>query len=147
MGNGVLYIIRGLPGSGKTTLARKLVPPELVFEADDYFTVGGQYNWNADLLPEAHKSCYRRVQSAMLVGRREVAVSNTFTRFWEYRDYLSLAREHNYAVQIIECHGPWDSVHGVPQEAMEWKRRQWQPTLLERSDGANQPGQPPHVAG
>ena len=32
----ILYLIRGLPGSGKTTLAKSIC--NVVFSADDYFT-------------------------------------------------------------------------------------------------------------
>jgi adenylate kinase family enzyme len=32
-----LYIVRGLPGSGKSTFARSIAKPYQIFEADQYF--------------------------------------------------------------------------------------------------------------
>jgi hypothetical protein len=56
----VLYIIRGLPGSGKTTEAKRLAAENpdnfKIYEADDYFldATSGIYNFDATKLQEAH---------------------------------------------------------------------------------------------
>ena len=82
-----LYIVRGLPGSGKSTFAEALVGSDfLVCEADKYFIVDGEYKFDATKLRQAHEWCKNRVETYMkdsLVNDqfyREIAVSNTFTQ-------------------------------------------------------------------
>ncbi len=51
----VLYIVRGIPGSGKSTFAKQLVGADfLVCEADKYFMVDGEYKFDATKLKQAH---------------------------------------------------------------------------------------------
>jgi len=59
---------------------------------------------------------------------KPVVVSNTATQPWELEPYLNLARQHGYTVQVVECHGNFGSVHGVPPEAVERMRARWVPT-------------------
>ena len=60
----VLYIVRGLSGSGKTTIAHNLT--HNVFSADDYFTThAGDYNFDPSKLGDAHADCKSNVESAM----------------------------------------------------------------------------------
>nr|XP_048275151.1 NEDD4-binding protein 2-like 1 isoform X4 [Myodes glareolus] len=54
-----LYLLRGLPGSGKTTLAREMqrdFPRAMIFSTDDFFfREDGAYEFNPDFLEEAHE--------------------------------------------------------------------------------------------
>ena len=88
-----LVLIRGLPGSGKTTMARVLA---LVgyehYEADQYFERDGQYQFNPSELPKAHAWCLARVKESMALGVSCV-VANTFTRLWEMQPYIDAATD------------------------------------------------------
>lgn len=109
-----LYIIRGIPGSGKTTLARKLAP-EHNYAADDYFyDAEGNYKFDVTKLDTAHKSCMSKVEKAMLAGVPVVAVNNTFVRKWEYEPYVEMAEKLGYKPVEIICRGNFGSVHNVP---------------------------------
>lgn len=118
-----LYIIRGLPGSGKSTLARQLC--KVVVEADNYFMVDGVYKFNPSYLETAHQYCRREVMTQLYYG--DCAVANTFTRRWEYRWYIDYCDATRHTYSVIDCHGPWKSIHDVPQHAIDKMKERWEP--------------------
>ena len=125
----VLYIVRGIPGSGKSTFAKRLVGEDfLVCEADKYFIdkKTGEYNFDVTKIKEAHKFCQDTVETYMkdsLVNDqfyREIAVSNTFTQEWEMRPYFELAKNYGYKVfsVVVENRHGGTNQHGVPEEVL-----------------------------
>lgn len=116
----VLFIVRGLPGSGKTTLAKQLTAN--VFEADHYFYDNdGNYNFIPSEIKEAHKECQEFVGHAMESNIEKIAVSNTFTQEWEMKPYINLAKEHGYKVFtiVVENRHGGINVHNVPEDKIE----------------------------
>lgn len=120
-----LYIIRGLPGSGKSTLAKKLCPNR-AFEADSYHVKDGVYNFDQSKVTDSHFWCKEMVRASLLSGE-DTAVANTFTRRWEYEDYIKMANEAGYNTQVIELHGKWQNVHNVPIEVIYRMKIRWEP--------------------
>lgn len=126
----IMYIVRGLPGSGKTTLARELVGFAHVFEADQYFERDGWYQFDATKLKEAHQDCFSRVEEAMTRGC-SVAVSNTFTMKWEYEKYVEAAKSAGYTVCVVHCESQFRGLHDVPAETVERMKERWEPHVNE----------------
>lgn len=121
-----LLLIRGLPGSGKTTMAKKYAQLGYVHcEADHYFEVDGVYRFDGSKLRAAHDDCLRRAVAAMDAGH-SVVVANTFTRRWEMEPYLKAAKRRGVKARIIEATGNWANAHGVPAEAVERMRARWE---------------------
>jgi predicted kinase len=120
-----LYIIRGLPGSGKSTWARTQLHIK-PFEADDFFMIDGVYRYQADMVPRAHEFCQRRCEAAMRRGQEVIAVANTFTRKWEYSRYLELAEKYDYEVVVHTCKGQYKNIHNVPDDAIAKMRERFE---------------------
>lgn len=121
-----LVLIRGLPGSGKTTMARTLA---LVgydhHEADHFFEQNGAYKFAPAKLPKAHAQCLERTKDSLARGVSCV-VANTFTRRWEMQPYLDAANAIGVPVRVIEAKGEWENCHGVPADAIERMRARWE---------------------
>jgi NEDD4-binding protein 2 len=123
-----LILLRGLPGSGKSTFANYMFSNN-IFEADQYFyNEEGKYNFDASKLYEAHKWCQLRVEHAMEdnlesggVYFSEIVVSNTSTTEKELEPYLELAKKYDYQVVslIVENRHSGVSKHNVPAETIE----------------------------
>lgn len=116
-----LVLIRGLPGSGKTTMAKTIAGCHH-FEADQFFEVNGEYRYDPSRIREAHEWCQSKTSGALGAGY-SVVVSNTFTRLSEIEAYLGLTDN----VRIVEAVGRWKNVHGVPAETVERMRQRWEP--------------------
>lgn len=125
-----VWLIRGLPGSGKSHLANTIAAGERAyhFEADMFFQLNG-YKFDRALLGDAHGWCLARFKEALKEGR-SVVVSNTFTQSWEIFPYLQDCKEHGITPQVIECHASFGSVHGVPDATITKMRDRWEPTSV-----------------
>ena len=133
----ILYIVRGIPGSGKSTFAEQIVGADfLVFEADKYFINqdNGKYEFDISKIKDAHKWCQNLVENCMkdsLVNDqfyREIAVSNTFTQEWEMEPYFELAKTYGYKVFsiIVENRHGGTNQHGVPEDKLEQMKNRFE---------------------
>jgi len=119
-----LVLIRGLPGSGKTTLAQAMEGYKH-HEADQYFERNGRYVFKASELPKAHAWCLDQAKDSRKRGARCV-VANTFTRRWEMEPYMEAAKVAGVPVRVIEAQGDWKNCHGVPDDAVQRMRERWE---------------------
>jgi len=128
----ILYIIRGLPGSGKSTLGTALTNGSgHVYSADDYFMdFDGNYNFDPSKLSAAHEGCKDGVRNALEKGYSPVAVANTFSQKWEADPYFVMAGENKYTVVVIECQSEFGSEHGVPAATVAAMATRWEKSIL-----------------
>jgi len=123
----ILYIVRGIPGSGKSTFAKQLTSN--VFEADHYFIDNeGNYNFDPSKIKDAHKDCQDNVRYAMESSISKIAVSNTSTQDWELQPYYELATKYGYTVFSIVVENRHEGVnqHGVPEDKLELMRNRFE---------------------
>ena len=133
----ILFIVRGLPGSGKSTFAEKLVGHNfLVCEADKYFInkETGEYKFDISKIKDAHESCRAMVEMYMRDSTmndqfyREIAVSNTFTQELEMDPYNKLAEKYGYKIfsVIVENRHGGVNEHGVPEDKLEQMKNRFE---------------------
>ncbi len=122
-----LTLIRGLPGSGKSTYAQKL--NAIHYEADQFFlTANGDYAFDAKLLKVAHEWCFANTVRALRRGS-DVVVSNTFTQLWEMNKYLelrSLLPNVSLDIQIVEMKTQYGNIHNVPEDKLKQMADRWE---------------------
>lgn len=131
-----LFIIRGLAGSGKTTLAHIIGAPlwgrktyfhSPCLSADDYFyDEAGDYHFDRTKLGLAHASCQERCLEAMESQEPKIIIHNTFSAQWEVSPYLKMAKEFGYEPFIIECQNNFGSTHDVPEEVRSNMAQRWE---------------------
>lgn len=112
----IVRLIRGCPGSGKSTFAKTF--PSYHLEADMAVTKDNQYQWKPETVKQSHQFTKELVERIMEFGA-DVTISNTFTMKKEIQPYLDLAAEYCYKVEIYRCTGQFGNVHSVPVEALE----------------------------
>lgn len=110
-------LVRGISGSGKSSFVNSIIHHQDWVEADMYFTVGNEYNFDASKLKAAHEWCQRYVEKTMQ-NEEDIIVSNTFTTEWEMKPYLDLAEKYGYTVftVIVEKRHDNSDIHSVPEE-------------------------------
>lgn len=115
-----LILVRGIPGSGKTTFAEIISGNVPVVSADDYFYENGKYLFNPDELGNAHKYCQLSTLTMMEKGFEKICVANTFTTQKEMNPYFDMANDYGYRIFsiIVENRHGNLSIHNVPDETI-----------------------------
>ena len=125
-----LIIVRGLPGSGKSTIGAKF---GVVRSADDFFVVDGEYLFDPSKIVEAHAACQAAIRNDLNNGDIAV-VANTFCAGWEFTPYLKIAEDTSAAIIVVDLFdGGLDdeglaarNVHGVSADGIGAMRSRWE---------------------
>uniref|UniRef100_A0A8C3AZF5 NEDD4 binding protein 2 n=1 Tax=Cyclopterus lumpus TaxID=8103 RepID=A0A8C3AZF5_CYCLU len=124
----VLVLLRGAPGSGKSTVARAFLehnPGGVRLSTDDYFTRHGVYQFDPAALGEAHEWNHKQAKEAFERAANPIIIDNTNMQGWEMKPYVAQALKHEYKVLFREPDTWWKNkprelerrtTHDVPVE-------------------------------
>lgn len=149
-----LVVMRGVSGSGKSTIAKLIagVPDDsftgegpyrwldgslgVVLSTDLYFIDSdGEYRFDPSKIAENHTANQASCEYLMKFGEPLIVIDNTNTQVWEMAPYVKLAKKHGYKVVITEVPHPPVEVaaernsHGVPVEAIRRMIDRWESKL------------------
>lgn len=137
-------IYRGPPGTGKTEKASEIMDNNedaVHCSADNYFNEVAELNGTSYLeefkpwlVGKAHQFCWGAFIHALVVmGEETIIVDNTNTYKWEYENYVLLAEQLGYEVEIIVTDMSESAevyhernTHGVPLEVIERMLREFE---------------------
>jgi predicted kinase len=118
-----LTIIRGLPGSGKSTHAKSLGC--FFVETDMYYMRDGIYEWTQEKVTPSHHWCYNTIKSAMNSGI-DIVVSNVYTKVSHFSGLIDMANTMGYTVTVLRCMDDFGSIHIVPQVTLDRMKNRFQ---------------------
>lgn len=119
-----LTIIRGLPGTGKSTYASDLAleTGALFVEADMFRVRDGKYRFGMDDLPACISASNAVMRKAAKMGA-DVIVAGVFTKVSAVNKLIEQCRKvapggrvDTYVIRMIKH---WGTIHSVPQRVMD----------------------------
>jgi len=145
-------IMRGIPGSGKSTVAKMIAegcfPGQfsstdvdegqwfsdyVIHSTDDLCMVDGEYQFDIELAGERHAQNLENFKWSMEDGIECVICDNTNVKFSQYSPYIRAAESAGYRVVLVEMPHPAPilaaarNAHGVPLETINQMILDWEP--------------------
>jgi len=131
-----VYIMRGMPGSGKSSLARDLAGDVgHIHSTDELSQVNGKYVFQPSKLGELHKQNYDNFVVSLENQVEIVICDNTNMQIWEFKKYVDIAKQFNYRVVIVTM--PFIDInlaverntHDVPEISIKKMVQIWEPYM------------------
>jgi len=135
----VVIIMRGLPGSGKTTAANKIHAATkkkgIILSTDDYF-ITEVSEFDPKKLGIAHEWNQNRAKENLQRGSvSPIIIDNTNVLMMEALPYVELALEYKFDVKVLEPETSWAfnvdklvkvNVHQVPRRVIEARLKKYE---------------------
>jgi predicted kinase len=129
-----LIILRGLPGSGKTTFSNflgTLYKDAHVISLDDFRIVDGEYVFDVKREREVVEAYKTSVLNAFKIGADCVILDNTHSRLWEFNHWVRVAEHHKYSVFVLDVEESLEvcllrGTHSVPEEKVREMSKRWE---------------------
>ncbi len=136
---GTIFIMRGLPGSGKSVISevlKKIHENSAVLSSDDFFvdTKTGEHNFDKERIKEAHEWNFERFKKAIESEIPNIVIDNSNVKKYHYHHYLDYGQRHNYLVSVVTIpHNDVSdkelterNIHSVSRETVRRMRKEFE---------------------
>ena len=114
--NNKLVIIRGLPGSGKSTFAKKMFPLSLHLETDMFHIHNGRYEFNREKRTQSEMWLFNTVRFSLENGM-DVVLSCVFGHNHKIRRFADLCERLGVEFTVYRMND-YGNIHNVPEEVL-----------------------------
>lgn len=130
----IAYVMRGVPGSGKSTVAARLAGSEgRIHSTDRYFYQGEEYRFDRSRIREFHDLNFKAFCDSLEDKVPVVICDNTNAQRWEFERYIEAAQRADYIVAVVTLPHPSSpelaaqrSVHGVTVDVVRQMMKRWE---------------------
>ena len=109
-----IIIMRGLPGSGKSTKAKSIMDYHLsiginciICSTDNFFMINGEYKFVPEQLEYNHKLNINQFKTNCARVTKIIIVDNTNTTWKEINPYVDIGHMYGYNIYIVESNTDW----------------------------------------
>jgi tRNA uridine 5-carbamoylmethylation protein Kti12 len=123
-----VFILRGIPGAGKSTVTEaiwnKFGKAGAVCSADHYWLDdSGKYCFDLAKVPQNHHYCLREFCKLAFCGYLNIFLDNTNTTVSEFSHYVKIAEAYGYKTYIVTLNVSVETslkrnVHQVPEKTI-----------------------------
>lgn len=113
----MVTIVRGLPGSGKTTYCKTNFPNTMHLENDMFRMCSGKYTFDDSVTTSILIELFDFVERCLFItdGKMDIVLCCVFTSKKSIERYEYLAKKYNADFQVIRIIGEHSNVHNVPE--------------------------------
>lgn len=129
----IAYILRGVPGSGKSTIAKHLTAGGgVIHSTDDFFYVNGKYIFDYRKLSEYHEKNFEAFCRSLKEGVSVVVCDNTNVRRKDFEPYVRAAEDAGYVAAVVTLPHPdpevaaQRNVHNVSADTISRLIKAWE---------------------
>ena len=128
------FIVRGVPGSGKSTTSKHLAGENGVIHAVDdlHKDASGNFLWNEALEEELYRKNFELFKASCKSGVSVVVCDNINVTRNEYQKYVDCALENDYVTSVVTLSKPTPSLaalrnkHSVTLEQIKDMYERWE---------------------
>jgi predicted kinase len=128
------FIMRGVPGSGKSTTARYLAGDWGIIHAVDSYHCdeNGNFLWDDELEDEKYRKNFEAFSESCKMNHPVVICDCINIKREDFQKYIDIAREHGYVTSEVVLDKPNSSdaanrnKHSVSKEQIEDMFRRWE---------------------
>ena len=126
--------MRGLPGSGKSTVAKKIAGDKgVILTIDKYIVQQAPSILLEDKAKDIYESIFKEFEQEIAKGTELIVIDNVNLREWEFAAFVHKAQKEHYFVGVVSLPHPdikqavTRSTYDVNEDTITTMMNKWEP--------------------